>query len=81
MEINKNEQLMLNTVGENDSEYQQQQRDSRHDRVVIVAGNHSGGSGGDSNVRNRRNAPQTQWKNTRGILKNSYGGRTHPDAS
>ena len=83
-EINKNEQLML-TVGENGGEHQQQQqqqqRDSRHDRVVIVAGNHSGGSGGDSNVRNRRNAPQTQWKNTRGILKNSYGGRTHPDAS
>jgi len=79
-EIKKDEQLM-HTVGENGGEHhQQQQRDSRHDRVVIVAGNHSGGSGGDINVRNR-NAPQTQWKNTRGILKNSYGGRTHPDAS
>ena len=83
MEINKDEQLMLHTVGENGSEHhhQQQQRDSRHDRVVIVAGNHNGGSGGEINVRNR-NVPQTQWKNTRGILKNSYGGRTPtPDAS
>jgi len=78
-EINKNEQLMLHTA-ENGSEHQQQQqRDSRHDRVVIVAGNHSGGSGGEINVRNRN--VQTQWKNTRGILKNSFGGRTHPDAS
>jgi len=79
-EINKNEQL-IHTVGENGSEHQQQQhqRDSRHDRVVIVAGNHNGGSGGEINVRNRN--VQTQWKNTRGILKNSFGGRTHPDAS
>ena len=78
IEINKNE----HQVGENGGEHhQQQQRDSRHDRVVIVAGNHSGGSGGEINVRNRRNVPQTQWKNTRGILKNSFGGRTHPDAS
>jgi len=78
-EINKNEQLMQ-IVGENGSEHQQQQRDSRHDRVVIVAGNHNAGSGGEINVRNRRNVPQTQWKNTRNILKNSFGGRT-PDAS
>ena len=75
MEIKKDEQLM-HTVGENGSEHQQQQRDNRHDRVVIVAGNHNGGSGGEVNARNRN--VQTQWKNTRGILKNSFGT---PDAS